>query len=376
MNLEKTFIFLLCLIIPGSLYGKRDLSYNIKDRKIQKLKSISENDFDALYILSKLNRENSQRGFQSRLSEKEKELVKKLFIHLWANPAINRDLLILKARLQNLDEKIDPEIVDMCLKISYKTQKNFDEISSKINFILESLESEVEIPIDKKINVREFRKFVSFVALNKWFQLMESWGVLTIVLEEANYKKIYKQVKTAATLQGILQQKAQLQSQKGGAQLIGYDFRNDFEYRQVAPFGMLLLENLSYIFQVKFDHLSLGFSVSDEIYEAHMWGKPSIYKVGPKPLASYLYQVFKINFSSMLPKKDRESMASKFRELYGDNWSIELDRIYDQVAHEFFLEFKLGDFSRLHNPKMRRLKSIVRSIFSYSSSKSHQIYFS
>ena len=306
----------------------------------------------------------------------EKVFLLKFFQHLWGNKKVNKKLRSIKyQKSRNQLSNADPQIISYLIEYTYKTQKNYDDISFKINILLEKLKKHQNIELEEQLKIRELRQLVSMEHLQEIFDHFEGWGLLKILSADPRVASLKENVKSASELHKMLLDNAYESQPKRGVLLLAYDFRNDFAYRKANASYLLTLEALAYILNLRVSHFSITFNWNDTKYESHMWGKPSKYNIAPMPLVSYVYDTYRLKIEKLIPVPS--VMINQFRELYGDHWYQAIEYRLDDIMKKYFIEDQNENFARLYNPELRRFKSVFALDYSLTKTRlEDQIYFS
>ncbi|NRA45131.1 MAG: hypothetical protein HRU09_09275 [Oligoflexales bacterium] len=346
---------------PTSLnqdYSSKDLELTEGIQFIKRYKSLAES-----------NQTITPRPF-------EEQFILKYFQHLWGNKKANKKLRAYKAKSQSDQEAdTDAQVMARLIEYTYKTQKNFNEVGRKLRILLEKVKANSKILPGEQLKVRELRRMLSLVHLKKAFEDFESWGLLAAMSKDPRITDLQLKAENAHELHRILLEHASEFHPKEGVFLTAYDFRNDFSYRKVGAPYLLSLEALAFIMNLRVSHFSIAFNWNNTKYEGHMWGKPSKYNIAPMPLVSYIYNTYRLKTANLiaLPK----TMKGQFKEIYGKKWLTAIEQRLEAIMKKYFIDDKNENFSRLYNPELRRIKSVLALDYSLTKTRlEDQIYFS
>lgn len=316
------------------------------------------------------------RGKTNELKQAERIFLLNFFKFIWANKKVNKRLRSSKYfALKLKNNQLDLDIIANLAEFTFKTQNNYDAISTKITNISNKIADKQKISSSERLRVFELRKLESMVNLARVFDEFAAWGILEILIQDPKIAILKNQCAAADNLHKILSKYAYEFHPKSGVLLLAYDFRNDFAYRKAGPAYLLTLETIAFLLNLRVSHFSLAFVTDKTRYESHMWGKPSRYKVSPMPLASYIYDTYQLRIEKLIALPS--VMIKQLQTLYGEKWMQALEMGLEDILTKYFIDDKNANLSRLYNPELRRIKSVFALDYSLTKARHEdQIYFS
>ena len=356
----------LCYVSGSSISYGFEKNTNYKEditRSLARKAKIKDKTYTVLQFLTQIHRGEIQ---AESLEADQKRQISEFFHYLWVKESSNKKILNFRKLIKDTDNLVvDPVVVDLAGQYSYKIRKNYDKLANKIQIISRKLRDFEFIDKDEKLSVRQLRQLSSLANMERIYRQIDQWNLTGLLSTDEKFKTIKNLVVQSKELHDFLLNQAQEESPYTGVAVIAYDFKNDFAYRKTSGTTLFFIKCLAKAFQVKIDHLSVSFQEAQEIYEAHMWGKPSVYSVGPKPLASYLYHSYKIRLDRLIAENQYSRISGELKMLLGQDWHTELDHMFGEIVRNYFITENKDKFSKLYNPELRRLKSIFAMNFTF-----------
>lgn len=364
--LLSLLVSILCDVSGSSTCYGSERNANYKEeitRSLAGKAKIQDRPYTVLQLLTQIHRDEIQ---AESLEDYQKQQISEFFNYLWAKKSFNQKILNFRKLIKDTDNlTIDPVVVDLAGQYSYKTKKNYNKLAKKIQILSRKLGDFELIDKDEKLSVRQLRQLSSLANMEPIYRQIDQWNLTDLLSTDEKFKTFKNLVVQSKELHDYLLNQAQEESPYTGVAVIAYDFKNDFAYRKTSGTALFFIKCLAKAFRVKVDHLSVSFQNAQETYEAHMWGKPSVYSVGPKPLASYLYHSYKIRLDRLITENQYSRISGDLKMLLGQDWRTELDHMFGDIVRDYFITENKDKFSKLYNPELRRLKSIFAMNFTF-----------
>ncbi|MFK7873246.1 MAG: hypothetical protein AB8C84_08765 [Oligoflexales bacterium] len=301
---------------------------------------------------------------------KKKSSISKIFLSLMKDISselnFNKNLHHCQSHNRIFFQSLHSGFLDSLFEFSFKHSKDYSHLNKKIENLIHFVGKNGSPLQTEKLSIPELRTLESLISFHRTFENFQIWFSAKKDYDSSTLKILNSLSKAKYLHQRILEP-LQRQPQQKQFLWIAYDFKKDFSYRRYHRHLIQIIHPFAKIFGFQIEHISLSFPRQNHIYETHMWGHPSVFKISKKPIISYLYSSFRLNYKKMFSPHNYLKNLEKIHSLYGERWEEHIDSSMIEIINDYFAE--PTDFSKLYNSRLRRLKMILNHHIHYRKTK-------